>query len=177
MEREIEAATCIPVPFGAACEQLRTDAGAVLPTSVVAPVGAGTAVEQTVRVEVGELQVEPTAAGLPVSWSPEAHEKLLPSFDGRLVLVAESLSSTRLSLYGTYTVPLGPVGRFGDSLVGRRIARASVTDLVERVARALEAGYRSGAGPDRPAATTGGVDLREHDPVGTFATPSEHFIG
>lgn len=177
MERDIEAATCISVPLAAACEQLRTDPGTVLPSSIVTPVAAGTAVEQTVVVETGELQVEASAAGLPVSWTPEAHEKLLPSFRGRLVLVAESLSSTRLSIHGTYTVPLGAVGRFGDSLVGRRIARASITELVERVARALQGGYRAADQLDRAPAPPNGVDLREHGPVGTTATPSEHFIG
>lgn len=137
MEREIEAVTSIAVPFDAACDLLRDDPRAAVPDTIVAVLGGGTGVEQLIHVEVGPLQEEQTAAGMAMSWVPDSHEKLLPSFTGRLVLVAESPSGTRVSLHGTYTVPLGAVGRFGDTLVGRRIARASITEYVERIARAL----------------------------------------
>jgi hypothetical protein len=44
-----------------------------------------------------------------------------------------------LSVAGVYTVPLGPVGRFGDGLIGRRLARQSLTAFLEDAAGRIEA--------------------------------------
>ena len=42
-------------------------------------------------------------------------------------------------LRGRYVVPLGSIGRFGDGVAGRRLARRSLVALLERIAVRLNA--------------------------------------
>jgi GAF domain-containing protein len=51
---------------------------------------------------------------------------------------AEAVGTSLLTVRGTYTVPLGPVGRFGDGVIGRRLARQSLAAFVEGLARRLD---------------------------------------
>lgn len=66
-------------------------------------------------------------------------------------------------LRGAYDVPLGTVGHFGDVLVGRRLARRSLSTVVEDAARRLDAevDHRMRSVPWRPAPYP--IDLRESD--------------
>ncbi len=68
----------------------------------------------------------------------DARARLLPNFRGVLRFRIESLQ-TRIILDGEYRPPLGRFGVFFDRLIGRRLAAATVRDLVDRLASDLEA--------------------------------------
>lgn len=144
----IEARTRIRAPLDQAAEVLRDDPGAVIPgeqqderefsTRLATPVGA-TVVHQEVNLQIGTVTaVSADEMAAPLSWQPVAHERLLPDFDGRLSVRVDPHGDREIVLRGIYEVPLGAVGRFGDSLIGRRVARYSVSDLLGRLAERLD---------------------------------------
>jgi hypothetical protein len=83
---------------------------------------------------------------LEIDWV--AGTRFFPDFHGALRLRIESVETTRLSLEGTYQPPFGVPGHAFDLLVGRRIARATMRDLLRRLGDAMEqreAEFRAGA--------------------------------
>lgn len=72
-----------------------------------------------------------------VEW--HAGTRLFPNFHGTLRLRIASVDSTHLTFEGAYRAPFGRVGRAFDLVAGRRIAKATLRDLLERIAIALEA--------------------------------------
>ncbi len=79
---------------------------------------------------------------------------------------ADGSDASRLTVRGIYTVPLGPVGRFGDGVIGRRLARQSLIAFVEGLAGRLdrEAGRREAAVPWRPRPHLVTVQERPSEP-------------
>ena len=67
-----------------------------------------------------------------------AGTRFFPEFRGVLRLRIESVEATRLTLKGTYQPPFGAPGRVFDLIVGRRIARATLSDLLRRLGDAME---------------------------------------
>lgn len=191
MERQLQASASVRAPLAFAADLLRDDPGSVFvdgsttveqrrsrrfAVPVSAAVGSGTAVEQLVDLEVGTVGVEGNTATVPLRWEPVGRQRLLPTFAGELVLRADGPGRTDVELHGSYRVPLGPVvGRFGDTLVGRRIARQSLADLLDRTARRIDEVVDDRGRHDLLRSTPYNADLRErhrHD-----AGRSEHFIG
>jgi uncharacterized membrane protein len=74
-----------------------------------------------------------------VQW--KAGSALLPDFRGTIRFRIAGTGTTVL-LDGTYRVPFGPLGRVFDALAGHQVARASVNDLVARLAAALSSNER-----------------------------------
>lgn len=74
---------------------------------------------------------------LDIDWSAGTH--FFPDFRGTLRLRIESVETTRLALEGCYEPPFGPLGMLFDLMLGRRIARATMSDLLQRVGDAMEA--------------------------------------
>ena len=70
------------------------------------------------------------------TWS--APSGWLPNFHGILRMRIEN-AETRLILQGDYVPPFGPIGASFDRLIGRRFARATAAELIDRLGRALEA--------------------------------------
>ena len=176
MKRGIEASTSLPVPFELAGRVLADDPAAVVadePADRPAPPDEGghlrtslgvelaaTAFRQAVDVELGPLHLTDGEASLPLRWRASGRDRLFPVFEGRLGATPDG-AGTLLSVAGVYTVPLGPVGRFGDGLIGRRLARQSLTDFLEGAARRLDAAVhdRTASVSWRPSAYP--VALRE----------------
>jgi hypothetical protein len=73
-------------------------------------------------------------------WS--AQSRGLPDFHGVLRFRIAS-SQTRIILSGGYVPPFGALGAAFDRFIGRRLARATADDLVNRLGRALEARWVS----------------------------------
>jgi len=71
-----------------------------------------------------------------IEW--HAGTRLFPDFHGTLRLRIATVESTRLTFEGAYRPPLGQVGVAFDALIGRRIARATMRELLDRIADALE---------------------------------------
>jgi hypothetical protein len=128
--------------------------------------GAGTVVREQVELEVGELDERGDAASVAVQWRPAGHRRLFPSFTGELQVAPDGATDATLTLRGSYELPLGLLGAFGDGLGGRRLARRSLAVFVSNVARRIEADARPGWRP----APTAAVDLRE-------VMPSDMYIG
>jgi len=91
---------------------------------------------------------------LDIDWSAETH--FFPDFHGTLTLRIDSVETTRLTLEGTYEPPFGPFGVAFDMVAGRRIARATLSDLLRRLGDAMEAReaeFRAGAPPAAPGSS------------------------
>jgi hypothetical protein len=71
-----------------------------------------------------------------IDWT--AGTRFFPDFHGALRLRIESVDHTRLTLEGTYQPPFGAFGRVFDLLLGRRIARATMRELLRRLSDAME---------------------------------------
>lgn len=71
-----------------------------------------------------------------IEWT--AGTRLFPDFHGILRLRIDTVESTLMTLDGSYRAPFGPPGLLFDRLVGRRIARATMDELVTRLALAME---------------------------------------
>jgi hypothetical protein len=151
MERPIEASATIQAAFGRVRQVLLDEPG-VLFGETQAPderrarrfridlgvdLGQGASLHQTAMVQVGAARSSPAGVVLPLAWQPTGRGRMLPTFEGELE-ASEVRTGTGLQLTGTYTVPLGLVGRFGDGVVGRRLARRSLGALMEQVAWRLE---------------------------------------
>jgi hypothetical protein len=67
---------------------------------------------------------------------------LLPEFAGTIRFRIAG-ANTRVLIDGVYRAPFGFVGRAFDTLLGGRIARASVCDLAQRLSSYLEARQRT----------------------------------
>jgi hypothetical protein len=165
VKRDIEASTTIQIPIEQATEVLvddlrriladpangdRPDAGHAgdrhadgersdhLTSMLVVGLGASGSVSKEVEVDVGNASSGDGVTTVPLHWHTSGRDRLFPSFDGVLEASAEALGASLLTVRGTYTVPLGPVGRFGDGVIGRRLARQSLAAFVEGLARRLD---------------------------------------
>ena len=156
LERSIKVSTTSPLTFESARDVLLDDAvplfgeassveeqgdGRVSMDLGVA-IGAGTSVHQVVELALGVPRVVDDGLVLPLEWHALGHERLLPTFRGALEL-SKAGRATHLQLCGDYSVPLGLVGRFGDGVLGRRLARQSLEALLERLALRLSSETRS----------------------------------
>ena len=71
------------------------------------------------------------------------HERWLPEFDGELEVTVASGEGATLRLHGFYTVPMGHIGRFGDGVIGHRLARRALTRFLDDVAARLDREVRA----------------------------------
>lgn len=91
---------------------------------------------------------------LEIDWT--AGTRFFPDFHGALRLRIASVEETRLTLEGTYRPPFGAFGTVFDLVVGRRIARATLRDLLRRLGDAMERREAEflADGPASPSGTT-----------------------
>jgi hypothetical protein len=99
--------------------------------------GAGASVHQEVVLRLGVAQPAEIGFVVPVAWRAVGRGWLFPAFIGELA-VSKACTDSSLRLSGTYTVPLGVVGRLGDRVVGWRFARRSLEAFLDRLAERLE---------------------------------------
>lgn len=183
MERSVEAETEIRVAFARARRVLLEDPGAVFSefrnpgaqrdrrflVELAVTLGAGASAHQEVEVLLGIARTTDAGFELPLRWGPTGRERLFPRFIGQLTL-SEVRTGTRLALSGSYTVPLGSIGRFGDGVVGHRLARRSLKTLADLLGHRLQAEVErrlASCPPDR-GATYPTVEKHDH---------SEFYVG
>jgi len=107
-----------------------------------------------VRVELGGLIIEHlvsasiTSSGecdelndLNLEWIPK-HDALYPAFRGTLHVSDHGAGSCRIEIRGSYTPPLGRPGAVLDAMLGRRVAHATLLELLGRFRFRAEAAYR-----------------------------------
>lgn len=104
---------------------------------------AGLDLDRDIRMVVGDLQIGPHTARIPIHWEDLRQPAMVPLLDATLEFapVAGRLPITQIGFLGRYRPPLGPLGTLGDSLVGSRLVLESVvaflTDLVARLEQAI----------------------------------------
>jgi hypothetical protein len=144
MERAIEAEANLVTDWSIAAQQLLTGQSPVIEArelEVVVDFGQGLRVHQDVLVTFEAPRLADGELWVPMRWAPTGRSRLLPSFVGVLELrrLRADDEGAALRLFGTYSIPLGLVGRFGDGFRGQRLAqeaiRMLVTDLARRVDR------------------------------------------
>jgi hypothetical protein len=102
-------------------------------------VGPGGLLAKEVVIGIGKPFMSRRGAVLPVRWRATGAEALFPSLDGELAIVTGPDEGTTLHLQATYQPPLGAIGGLMDRLVLARLARATATNWVERIAEWLMA--------------------------------------
>lgn len=143
-------------PYAAVCAALREDLKGVLQRATVGaerraqtiaaelkvsigPLDIGT--EVTVKLGAIEEKVDGVQRGpamhIRLSWQATHATALLPSMEADLVVYPLSATETQIDLRGVYKPPLGAVGAALDSLIGHRLAEASVRRFVEDIAALL----------------------------------------
>jgi hypothetical protein len=102
--------------------------------------GAGGHMHRRVKLVFG-LHPDDTEEGrvhdaMLLEW--RAGTRLFPQFHGTLRLRIETVESTRLTFEGAYRVPFGAAGALFDTVIGQRLARSTMADLLARIVAALE---------------------------------------
>lgn len=103
-----------------------------------ARVGPTGAVAKSVRLHVGRPEIHRRGVVYPIHWSANGGGALFPELRAELVLSSLGLDHTSLILDGTYSPPLGAVGRILDRAVMSRVAEATVRNWVDRLASAID---------------------------------------
>lgn len=150
MERPIEASVTLAEPLRHVRAALGAQPGIVVAASapdwresgpydgaLAIEIGDGTRVVQTLTCDLGPSARDGDTVVLPVQWQPTSHAHVLPAFAGQFELTAAP-PGTRLVLRGTYTIPLGPAGRVGDRVAGRRLAQRVLDGHLEAVAERID---------------------------------------
>jgi hypothetical protein len=121
---------------------------------LAARLGEAQTVRQPVVVALSPPEVGPDEVRWPIAWHPASHERLLPELTGALV-ARRTAEGTDVALEGRYRPPLGRIGKFGDGVVGHRVARWTtatfLADLTARIAAVSQ--RRAGTSPHLSAAT------------------------
>jgi hypothetical protein len=93
-----------------------------------------------VRLEIGQSgAVWPDSVMLPVSWVAVGGPPIFPKMEGTLHAQPEGPGLTRLTLNARYDPPMGRLGALIDRAMMHRVAAMTLTDFIERLARALAA--------------------------------------
>lgn len=175
MRQNIEVSTTVRATLDHVHDVLADDPGGIIAdhvspedrhartfrTELDVEIGEGSTVSQEVEATLGLLHADDEVVSLPVDWRATHTERLFPVFEGELT-ARRGPDGTELTLTGVYDIPLGPVGRFGDTVLGRRLARQSLSDFVHRIASRLdhEVDRRTRNRPTSP--TPYNVDYREY---------------
>ena len=93
-----------------------------------------------VRLVVGTPTKGPGRLTVPLYWTAEGPTALFPKMDADLMLATLGPDATQLSLQGSYTPPMGAVGRALDRMLMHRVAQSSVKGFVDRVAASIGVG-------------------------------------
>lgn len=106
---------------------------------------------KTVRVRTGVASRREHRTVIPIEWEPEPGRLAFPSFEGAVELMPLDRGRCELTLVGSYTVPLGPVGAAVDAVALRAVAERTADELLGALAGALSAALRSPRAPAAPA--------------------------
>jgi hypothetical protein len=74
---------------------------------------------------------------IPLAWEATGTPGLFPKLDADLIVATVGPELCQIAMRGTYSPPLGPLGRALDRAVLHRVAEASVKSFVDRVAQSI----------------------------------------
>jgi hypothetical protein len=116
-----------------------------------------------VKVEVGPMENTMSSPlgyevkVFPLTWSSVSGPSLFPRMNAKLLVYPLSRFETQLELEGTYDPPLGLLGDAFDSVVGHRIAEASVLHFLQDVTALLRSELAKTATATVEAASTNAI--------------------
>lgn len=146
--RELTVSMDVKAPSGFAVAFLNTyvkdlgrgQDGTVLPLRYTIKQLGGLKLERDVTVRVDYLPEEGGPAHLDIAWEPDG--SLFPSFTGKLHTDATGETTCAMTIDGTYDAPGGVPGQLFDAVVGARIARGTIEELLAQFRDAIEADYK-----------------------------------
>jgi hypothetical protein len=183
MERALEASVRVEASPEPVIEILSRDPARIL-TGMSSPdtsafaaelagdLGGGTSLAHEVDVAFGRLPDDGSLSRFGLSWRAHDHQGALPAFGGDLEVHPDGKGS-RLQLSGHYSLPLGPVGGFGDRLLGHRIAHRSVQALLEAAGARID----SALAQERHAGGSGAGRQTENVTVTIDDVHTELYLG
>jgi hypothetical protein len=144
-------------PYAAVRDALRGDLSGIFERATMGATGRAQALAATLKIDVGVLEIgtdiaievlsaeerEEGPVGrtpstfISLRWKAARAAALFPSMDAELIIYPLSRTETQLELHGRYAPPLGAVGSALNSLVGHRVADASVHRFLTEVASLL----------------------------------------
>lgn len=95
---------------------------------------------KTVEIEVGDPMHGTETVTYPVVWRASGPAAIFPSMDAEIVIAPLGPGRTHITFQGRYEPPLDGVGKLIDRAAMHRVAESTVRHLMERLARAIEAG-------------------------------------
>ncbi len=90
------------------------------------------------KVGASSATLRPDRVMVPVSWTAVGGPPILPKMEGTLHVEPEGSGTTRLTLNARYDPPFGRLGDLIDRALMHRVAQITMSDFVDRLARALE---------------------------------------
>jgi hypothetical protein len=137
----------VPCPAGAACVFIERDLEVQhgneqqVPLHVRVPIFGSLSLDKKVDVVMGRAARSGEAGyAMDVAWEPTVGP--FPSFRGMLRIQPIDDDTCMLELEGKYVPPGGVAGALFDVLLGKRIARATLRNLVERLSRSVACEYQ-----------------------------------
>jgi hypothetical protein len=144
-------------PYIVVRDALRDDLGGIFERATKSATGRAHALAANLKFDLGPLEIgtdvvidvrgveerDEGPAGrtrttfITLRWKAARAAALFPSMEAELIVYPLSRDETQLELRGRYTPPLGAVGGALDSLMGHRVADASVHRFVNDVASLL----------------------------------------
>ncbi len=154
---ELRAYDYVNRPYAIVRDALRADLGGIFARATKGASGRANELAASLHVELGALDVGAdvaihvvsvveTADGpvghvpttvIKLEWKAARAAAIFPAMQADLSIYALSKDETQLDLHGLYRPPLGAIGNALDSLVGHRIAEASVHRFVTDIATLL----------------------------------------
>lgn len=146
--RELTVSTDVKAPSGFAVAFLNTyvkDLGpgqgdAVMPLRYTIQQLGGLTLERDVTVRVEYAAQDGGPAQLEIAWEPDG--TLFPSFSGKLHTDATGETTCAMTIDGNYDAPGGMPGQLFDAVLGVRIARGTIEELLSQFREAIEADYK-----------------------------------
>ena len=144
-------------PYTAVRDAMRADLGGIFERATTSATRRAHALAANLKVGLGALEIgtdivievlgveerEEGPAGrtrttfIKLRWKGARAAGLFPSMEAEVIVYPLSKDETQVELHGRYTPPLGAVGGALDSLIGHRVADASVHRFVTDVASLL----------------------------------------
>jgi hypothetical protein len=172
---ELRCYDYINQPYVVVRDALRADLAGICERATKGAAGRAHALAASLKVDLGafeigtDVHIEVTGVAehnagalghgpttvLELSWRATRAAGLFPSMRAELTVYPLSKDETQIELHGRYTPPLGVIGSALDSLIGHRVADASVHRFVDEVARQLRDELAGGSSDDMPLAGRG----------------------
>ncbi len=158
MSSELHCYEYVNRPFDRVRKALSTDAVGLFERATQTATGRARALVSSLKVSIAGLEIgknvvirvsaieldvsalgeiAPGALRLDLAWEAETSSALFPAMRASLLAYPLSATETQLDLRGTYHSPGGVLGSAADSLIGHRIAQASVHRFLDEVATRL----------------------------------------